>query len=145
MKEEHMLTPARARLSVVATAGALALGVAASPVQAQQKQGGQVTQGNLIAALNNINLEIDRLNALNDLTITDVRVVNVEDVANNNRALNNALNRNDVDVLRNFLNNSLNNNNVEILNDALNNNNVNVSDVVAINVLSGDRVVIFEQ
>ena len=138
-----MLTSARARLSAVTIAGALALGVAASPVQAQQGQGGQVTQGNLIAALNNINLQIDRLNALNNLTISDVRVVNVEDVLNNNRVLNNSLNNNDVRILQDFLNDSLNNNNV--LTDFLNNNDVNIDDVVAINVLSGGDIVIFQQ
>ncbi len=110
---------------------------------------GQATFGNLIAALNNINVQIDRLNALNDLTIGDVNVVNVEDVLNGNnvQALNNALNRNDVDinVLRDVLNNSLNNLNVEILNDALNNNNVAVGDVVAIDVLSGGDVNVFFQ
>lgn len=110
---------------------------------------GQATFGNLIAALNNISVQIDRLNALNDLTIGDINVVNVEDVLNGNnvQALNNALNRNDVDitVLRDFLNNSLNNLNVQILNDALNNLNVAVGQVVAIDVLSGGDVNVFFQ
>jgi hypothetical protein len=84
---------------------------------------------------------------LNDLTITDVRVVNVEDAVNNNRVLNNVLNNNqtDIAVLQDFLNNSLNNNNVEIIKNALNDNNVAISDVVAIDVLSGGEVVIFVQ
>ena len=84
---------------------------------------------------------------LNDLTITDVRVVNVEDAVNNNRVLNNVLNNNqtDIAVLQDFLNNSLNNNNVEIIKNALNDNNVAISDVVAIDVLSGSEVVIFVQ
>ncbi len=98
------------------------------------------------AALNNIALQVD---ALNDVTITenDVRVVNVEDVLNNNRVLNNALNNNDVDinVLQDFLNNSLNNNNVEVLNDVLNDNDVAIGDVVAVNVLSGGDVVVFQR
>jgi hypothetical protein len=110
---------------------------------------GQATFGNLIAALNNITVQIDRLNALNDLTIGDVNVVNVEDVLNGNNveALNNALNRNDVDitVLRDFLNNSLNNLNVQILNDALNNLSLVVGQVVAIDVLSGGDVNVFVQ
>jgi len=84
---------------------------------------------------------------LNDLTITDVRVVNVEDAVNNNRVLNNVLNNNptDIAVLQDFLNNSLNNNNVEIIKNALNDNNVAISDVVAIDVLSDGEVVIFVQ
>lgn len=82
---------------------------------------------------------------LNDLTITDVRVVNVEDAVNNNRVLNNVLNnQTDIAVLQDFLNNSLNNN-VEIIKNALNDNNVAISDVVAIDVLSGGEVVIFVQ
>ena len=116
--------------------------------QTQDNEVRQVTFGNLIAALNNINVEINNLQALNDLTITDVRVVNVEDVLNDNnvRAFNNALNRNEVDiaVLQNFLNNSLNDN-VVTIREVLSNNNVAIGEVVAIDVLSGDDVVIYVQ
>jgi hypothetical protein len=64
-----------------------------------------------------------------------VRLVNGKDVLNRNNVLNNALNRNDVDVksLRNFLNNSVNNNE-EVIKNAF--NNVAIGDVVAIDVLS---------
>ncbi len=88
-----------------------------------------------------MNAEINNLEALNNLTIQDVRVVNVEDVLNGNNV--NALNNNAVDIaiLQDFLNNSLNENNAEVLNDALNSNNVVITDVVAIDVLSGDIVV----
>lgn len=110
-----------------------------APVVPMVQQVGQATFGNLIAALNNIAVEIDELNALNNLTIEDVRVVNVEDLLNGKRvnALNNALNRNNVEILN--LRNVLNNN--EIIKDAL--NNINVSDVVAIDVLSGGDVIVF--
>ena len=52
-------------------------------------------------------------------------------------------NRNNVDinVLRNVLNNSINKN--DVLGQALQNANVNVSDVVAVNVLSGGHIVVF--
>ena len=95
----------------------------------------QINTGNLVSALNNVNVEIDQLNVLNDLTITDVQVVNVEDSANNNRVLNNVLN------------NSLNDNTVHILNDALKNIDVDltINDIVAIDVLSGGEVVVFVQ
>lgn len=55
--------------------------------------------------------------------------------------LNNAPSRNDVDinVLRDILNESINN----VLGQALHKANVNVSDVVAVNVLSGGDVVVF--
>lgn len=132
------------KLSITAAVVALALALG-MPTQAsaQQQQVEQITVGNLIAALNNINVNINDVQALNDLTIADVRVVNVENVLNNNnvRAFNNALNRNQVDinVLRDFLNDN------EILNNALNNNNVAIGQVVAIDVLSGGDVVVFFQ
>ena len=92
-----------------------------------------------------MNVEIDQLNVLNDLTITDVQVVNVEDSVNNNRVLNNVLNNNqtDIAVLQDFLNNSVNNNNVEIIKNVLNNNDVDIDDVVAIDVLRNGDVVLF--
>ena len=137
----------RSRKSAVVIATSLCLAVPFAGTATAQQNARQANQGNLISALNNIAVQIDRLNALNDLTIGDVTVVNVEDVLNNNNVLNNSLNRNDVDVnvLRDFLNNSLNNNNVEIIKNALNNNDVAISDVVAINVLSGGDVVVFAQ
>lgn len=127
-------------------AGILMLGVPAvmtmqQPASAQQA--GQVTSGTLIAALNNIAVQISNLEALNDLTVEDVQVVNVEDVLNGNNveALNNALNRNNVEILT--LQNTLNNN--EIIKNVLNNNNVDIGQVVAIEVLSGGDVIVFSR
>lgn len=127
-------------------AGILMLGVPAvtlmqQPVMAQQAT--QITSGNLIAALNNIAVEIGNLQALNDLTVQNVRVVNVEDVLNGNNveAFNNALNRNNVEVVT--LRNTLNNN--EIVKNVLNNNNVAIGQVVAVDVLSGGDVIIFSK
>jgi len=134
-----MTSGVKARLAAGVTAGALMLSVAGPAVAAAP----QTTTGNLIAALNNISVEIDNLEALNDLTINDVQVVNVEDVLNGNNveALNNSLNRNDVeiDALQNFLNNN------DVITDSLNNNQVLVTDVVAIDVLSGGDVIVFVQ
>ncbi len=117
---------------------------------------GQANFGNLISALNNISAQISNLQALNDISLTDIQVVNIQDSFNNLSALNNSLNRNAVDigVLQNFLNNNtvtvtdvLNNNNVLTFKDALNNilsqNNLALSDVVAINVLSGGDIIVF--
>jgi hypothetical protein len=137
------------RLATVLAVALLLLSIAGPALaQTQDNEVRQVTFGNLIAALNNINVEINNLQALNDLTITDVRVVNVEDVLNDNnvRAFNNALNRNEVDiaVLQNFLNNSLNDN-VVTIREVLSNNNVAIGEVVAIDVLSGGDVVIYVQ
>lgn len=107
------------------------------------QQTSQATFGNLIAALNNLSVEINQLQALNGLTVQDVQVVNISDLlkGNNVQALNNALNRNNVEVAR--LTNVLNNNTV--LTDFLKNNNIAVSRVVAIDVLSGGDVMLFVQ
>ena len=126
------------------SAGVLILGVPAVALAQQTppvQQTGQATVGNLIAALNNITVQVNNLQALNGLTVQDVRVVNVEDVLNNNNvnALNNALNNNNVEILN--LRKVLNNN--EVIKEALNNNDVAVNDVVAIDVLSGGDVVVF--
>lgn len=97
-----MKSGTKKRLAAGLTAGAMMLAIA-SPAMAQPTQ---ITAGNLIAALNNVNVEI-----------TDVRVEDVVDV-NNNRvnvnALQNFLNRNDVDV---NIEDVLNNNDVDILNN----------------------------
>lgn len=125
---------------------AVALLAAATPAVSHAQSAapqtvGQASFGNLIAALNNVAVQIGRLSALNNLSLSHVRVVNVQDLLNGNnvQALNNALNRNNTEILN--LRNVLNNN--EIIKNALNNNNVNVSRVVAIDVLSGGDVIVF--
>ena|SRR5687768_10386340 len=136
------------RKALIRVAAVAALAAAPSVSLAQggggQNQGtGQATVGNLIAALNNISVEIGELNALNNIDISDVRVVDVDNVLNDNnvQAFNNALNRNNVEILnlRNntILQNVLNNWNVA------NNPDIVITDVVAIDVLSGGDLVIF--
>jgi hypothetical protein len=139
----------RIALVTVVLGAALVVAPTASP----QPENRQATFGNLIAALNNINVQIDRLSVLSDITADNFQVVNVEDVlsGNNIQALNNALNNNDVDVLTNFLNDVLTDPNCSVvalcnsLNNVLQNADIAVSDVIAINVLSGGDVIIFEQ
>ncbi len=143
----------RTRKTTCAAVAAGALLVAAPGATAAHKQAHQVNQGNLISALNNISVQIDRLNALNNLTVQDIRLVNVENVLNNNRVLNNSLNRNDVDI--NVLRNVLNDLTIQdcavagcvdvTLTDFLNENDIVISDVVAISVLSGGDVIVFYQ
>jgi len=107
----------------------------------------QANFGNLVSALNNVAVQIDHFNALNNIDIGQVQVVNVQNVLNGNnvRALNNALNHNSVDVgiLQNFLNNSANNNNISVLDKALQNANVLNNNVVALDVLSGGQILLF--
>lgn len=132
-----------AALSFGACASDRAVGPESEPPTANAQRVGQITTGNLIAALNNVAVVIQEIEALNNLTIADVRIVNVEDVLNNARILNNSRFLNNIAILQNFLNESLNDVNVQILNDALNQNNVVISDVVAIDVLSGGDVIVF--
>ena len=105
----------------------------------------QANFGNLVSALNNVAVQLENVQVLSN--IGNLEVVHVSDVLNGNnvQALNNALNRNAVDIalLQNFLNNSVNNNNVEVLKNFLNNSNVNIQDLVAINVLSGGDITVF--
>lgn len=128
----------KSKTKVRLAAGAMVLSLS-GPAFAQPTQ---INTGNLVSALNNVNVEIDHLNVLNDLTITDVQVGNVEDSVNN-RVLNNVLNNNqtDIAVLQDFLNNSVNNN-IEIIKNVLN-NDVDIDDVVAIDVLRNGDVVLF--
>jgi len=132
-----MKSRTKVRLAAGLTAGAMMLSLS-GPAFAEPVQ---VNTGSLVSALNNVNVEIDNLNVLNDLTIQDVQVVNVEDSVNNNRILNN--NETDIAILQDFLNNSLNNNNVEIIKNVLNDNNFDIDDVVAIDVLRNGDVVVF--
>lgn len=134
------------RAGIATAVTTVALGFGATAAQAAPNQAaGQANQGNLIAALNNVAVQIGDVTALNDLTIQDVQVVNVEDVLNNSNVLTNVLRDANVQVLQDFLNDSLNDNNVEIIKNALNNNDVLISDVVAVNVLSGGDLIVFAQ
>ena len=132
-----MKSKTKVRLAAGLTAGAMMLSLS-GPAFAQPTQ---INTGNLVSALNNVNVEIDQLNVLNDLTITDVQVVNVEDSVNNNRILNN--NDTDITILQDFLNDSLNDNNVQIIEDVLILNGNTLDDVVAIDVLRNGDVVVF--
>ncbi len=128
---------------VVAAAAMVTVAVPSTSA-AQTQKSGQVTRGNVIAALNNIDAQITKLNALNNLTISQVRVVNVQNLFNKNNVnvLNRALNRNRTKILN--LRNVLNNN--EVIKNALNSNNVALDRVIAINVLSGGGgVTVFRQ
>ena len=125
----------------------LAVGSVTTPAKALDVE--DVSFGNLISALNNLDVAIDDLELLTDLidigdvNIEDVNitVVDVDDVLSGNRvrALNNALNRNDVDIdaLQDFLNDN------DILNDALNDLDIDIDDVVGIDVLSGGDLLVF--
>jgi hypothetical protein len=117
------------------------LGVETLDTRITPAKAGQANFGNLIAALNNIAVQVDRVNVLSDIQAGQVQVVNVQDVLNGNnvQALNNVLQNADIDVLTGseFLNNN------QVVQDVLNDADIAVTDVIAVNVLSGGDVVIF--
>lgn len=143
------------RMRIALLTGVLVAALAVAPTASAKQEQRQATFGNLIAALNNLNVQINKLNVLSNVTGGEIRIVYVESLLKRNkiRVLNNALNRNRVKVLnlRNVLNgNSLLNGNscslvalCNSLNNALQNANIAVSDVIAINVLSGGDVIVF--
>ncbi|MGQ7791722.1 hypothetical protein ACUN0C_04855 [Faunimonas sp. B44] len=108
--------------------------------QGPGRQGtGQANFGNVVSALNNVSAQVQNVQALNNVNVVDVVDVNGVLSGNNVQALNNALNRNEVEILE--LQNVLNDN--EVIKNALNDLNVAITDVVAVNVLSGGDIVVF--
>lgn len=128
------------RRSALAATSAALIGLGAAPAMAAppNQVGGAA---GVVAA----NVQIDR--TLNDLTVLsnigEIKVVEVSD------SLNNVLNdspilSNNVVTLQDFLNNCTVLSCIEI-SDFLNNNNVAVSDVVAVDVLSGGDINVYVQ
>ena len=113
---------------------ASAAAASAAPANATRQSGGAA---GVVAAVVQVDDTLNNLSVLSD--IGSVEVITVKDSLNN--VLQNARFLNNVTVLQNFLNN----NDVDVLNNALNNNNVVVSDVIAIDVLSGGDLLIFTQ
>ena len=109
----------KTRLAAGLLAGAMMLTITAPAIA--QNVPIQVTAGNLIAALNNVNVNI-----------TDVVVHDVADVNNNTvnvNALQNFLNRNDVDV---DIRDLLNENDVEVLNNLVTVQGIEIEDGVLV-------------
>ena len=126
--------------SAVAACAAVAMSVAmAAPAMAVPNQAGGAA--GVIAAV----VQVDR--TLNDLSVlSDVGEINIVQI---NDSLNNALQHadvlsNNVVTVQNFLNNCTLVSCIEITN-VLNNNDVAISDVVAIDVLSGGDITVFAQ
>ena len=134
------MTHARTRTSLAAICLAFAMLVAsaaaasAAPANATRQSGGAA---GVVAAVVQVDDTLNNLSVLSD--IGSVEVITVKDSLNN--VLQNARFLNNVTVLQDFLND----NDVDVLNDALNNNNVVISDVIAIEVLSGGDLLVFTQ
>lgn len=93
----------KARLAAVLTALAMMLAIASPAMANHVPNAVQLNQGNLISVLNNLNVQIT------DVVVQDV--ADVHDITVNVNALQNFLNRNDVDV---DISNVLNNLNVDV-------------------------------
>ena len=119
-----------AAVAMVLTAGA----ASAAPADATRQSGGAA---GLIAAVVQVDDTLNDLSVLSD--VGSIEVITVKDSLNN--VLQNARFLNNVTVLQDFLNN----NDVDVLNNALNNNDVVITDVIAIDVLSGGDLVVFTQ
>ncbi len=126
---------------VLALAGTMALSVVSTGAAAPPNQVG--TAAGVVAAV----VQVDR--TLNDLqvlsNIGNLEIVTVKDSLNN--VLQNARFLNNITILQNFLNNPTCSVVAvcDSLKNFLNNNNVLITDVVAIDVLSGGDIVIFQR
>src|SRR5687767_11355755 len=125
-------------VSVCAAALALAVPAASAAPNPNNQSGGAA---GVVAAVVQVQ---DTLNNLQVLSGNEsVEIVTVKDSLNN--VLQNARFLNNITILQDFLNQP--NCSVvalcDVLNDSLNNNNVLITDVVAIDVLSGGDIVLF--
>lgn len=127
------------RRSAVAAVSAAVIGLSAAPALAVPNQVG--TAAGVVAAVVQVDRTLNNLNVLSN--IGEIKVVEVKD------SLNNVLNRspilsNNVVTVQDFLNNCTVVSCIEIT-DFLNDNNVAISDVVAVDVLSGGDITVFVQ
>ena len=114
---------------------------AAAPAAAQPTQVGGAA--GLIAAVVQVNDTLNNLTLLSNIDIDNIEVVTIKDSFNN--VLNNSpILSNNVVTVQNFLNNCTVLSCIEIR-DFLNNNDILISDVVAIDILSGGDIVIFQR
>lgn len=101
----------------------------------------QATFGTLIAAISGASAEIEGFQALDDLAVEDVQVVNVNDLVGDAdaEAFNEALAQNEAEIAE--WGNVLNEN--EVVTGVLTGAEVAVTDVVAVDVLSGGEVIVY--
>ena len=133
---------ARIRSQVVAVAmAATAFTAAAWTGHAQAQPNQAAGAAGLVAAVVQVDRTLNDLQVLSD--IGEINIVRVEDSLNNLRVLNNSpILSDNVVTVQDFLNNCTVVSCIEIT-DVLNDNNVVVSDVVAIDVLSGGDIDVF--
>lgn len=129
-----------AMLVVAAAALALVPAATAAPIDATKQSGGAA---GLVAAVVQVDDTLNELTLLSN--IGSIEVVTVKD-SFNNVLRNSPILSNNVITLRNFLNdNTVCVAGCDALKNFLNNNNIAISDVVAVDVLSGGDITVFVQ
>jgi hypothetical protein len=128
----------KARLAALLTAGAMTFAVTAPAVAAPNPTNQSGGAAGVVAAVVQVDDTLNELSVLSPGGDQNIEVVTVKDSLNN--VLNNSpILSDNVITLQNFLNNN------EVLKNALNNLDVDVSDVVAVDVLSDGTIVVFSQ
>lgn len=128
----------KARLAALLTAGAMTFAVTAPAVAAPNPTNQSGGAAGVVAAVVQVDDTLNELSVLSPGGDQNIEVVTVKDSLNN--VLNNSpILSDNVITLQNFLNNN------EVLKNALNNLNVDVSDVVAVDVLSDGTIVVFSR
>ncbi len=124
------------RFASVALAFAVIAGLFTMSATRTAAQPAEQAQSGPIAVLSGL------VNALVSVNAQDSQVglVNLNDSLNDLRLLNNFLNRNDVNITLSNIS-VLSDNQLELLRDA----NINISRVVAVSVLSGGDIIVFER
>ncbi len=128
----------KARLTALLTAGVMTFAVTAPAVAAPNPTNQSGGAAGVVAAVVQVDDTLNELSVLSPGGDQNIEVVTVKD------SLNNVLNKSpilsdNVITLQNFLNNN------EVLKNALINLDVDVSDVVAVDVLSDGTIVVFSQ
>ncbi len=128
----------KARLAALLTAGVMTCAVTAPAVAAPNPTNQSGGAAGVVAAVVQVDDTLNELSVLSPGGDQNIEVVTVKDSLNN--VLNNSpILSDNVITLQNFLNNN------EVLKNALNNLDVDVSDVVAVDVLSDGTIVVFSQ
>lgn len=128
----------KARLAALLTAGAMTFAVTAPAVAAPNPTNQSGGAAGVVAAVVQVDDTLNELRVLSPEGAQNIEVVTVKDSLNN--VLNNSpILSDNVITLQNFLNNN------EVLKNALNNLDVDVSDVVAVDVLSDGTIVVFSR
>jgi hypothetical protein len=133
-----MKSKTKVRLAAGLTAGVMMLSITGSAFAAPNSANQSGGAAGVIAAVVQVNDTLNDLSVLSPGGDQNIEVVTVKDSLNN--VLNNSpILSNNVITLQDFLNDNT------VLTDFLNDNNILITDVVAVDVLSGGDIVIFVQ